>query len=66
MTVSLHVTTESDGENRSTFGEVLGKSRVSCVLTSSSSSSKVQSSMVEYHALVTCGHVTWLSGCSNH
>ena len=36
------------------------------VTLSSSSSSKVQSSMVEYHALVTYGHVTWLSGRSNH
>ena len=33
---------------------------------SSSSSSKVQSSMVEYHALVVYGHVTWLSGRSNN
>ena len=29
-------------------------------------SSKVQSSMVEYHALVAYGHATWLSGHSNH
>ena len=32
----------------------------------SSSSSKVQSSMVEYHTLVVYGHMTWLSARSNY
>ena len=35
-------------------------------LSSASSSTKVQSSMVEYHTLVAYGHVMWLSGRSNH
>jgi len=40
-----------------------GKQRASSVANvySSSSSSKVQSSMVEYHALVAYGHMAWLS-----
>ena len=43
-----------------------GGSRSSIWAPPSSSSSKVQSLMIEYHALVVYGHVTWLSGRSNH